>query len=100
RIDSTPTPFVNGFVNATMNVTATQNVYIGVSAPNITAANGQWNFAIAASVDGYYFSSVDDVPGAFLVDTDQTSALIVSHNLTDPALLKNNSDLRTQWLER
>jgi calcium channel MID1 len=97
--DSTPVPFMHGFVNATLNATSDQSIYMGVSAPNITAATGSWNFAIAASTSSYYFGAIDDLSGAFIVDTDQRSALIVSRNLTDPASLAANPDLRKQWLE-
>jgi len=93
-------PFLNGFGNVTFNATRDQNVFIAITAPNTTTSTGTWNFAIAASVDGSFFSKAVDFDGAWVVDTDQTSALIVTNNLTDPQLLVNNSNLRTEWLAR
>jgi calcium channel MID1 len=86
--------FDEGFVNATIQ--AGSNVYMSIHAPSVVASD-PWNFIVAASIDDYYFSSNSTVPAAFLVDSDQNSALIVSSNLTSPDVLIDQPELRTQW---
>jgi calcium channel MID1 len=88
-------PFVEGYANATVD--ASSNVYFSVSAPNLTssAMTGQWNYVVSASIDAsfQYYNNTD--PFSFVVDTDSTSALLATKNLTDPDA---SSDLRDQWM--
>ncbi|KAF7546170.1 hypothetical protein G7Z17_g8626 [Cylindrodendrum hubeiense] len=63
---------------------ATGNVYVGISAPNITGNySDYYNFEIAASLDEYYHK-YDSHNGSELLwmDSDSTSALLVTRNLT------------------
>ncbi|KAF2672432.1 hypothetical protein BT63DRAFT_477199 [Microthyrium microscopicum] len=92
-----PIAFNEGYATTTQEASGNGNLYIGVSAPNITGATGEWNFQISTSIDNNFFRAVNEATGAFLVDTDSTSTLIVSDNLTDSDALANNSGLRQQW---
>ena len=76
--------FAEGAVMATLNTT--QDIYIGIYAPNIstTALSGTYNFQVAASTDECYHS-FDNQTDANLVwvDSDASSSLLITHNLTD-----------------
>lgn len=74
-----------GHASATVN--ASSNVYIGVAAPSSLpdGYSGDWQFEVAASIDapyhGYNFREPTDA-FVFLVDSDTTSSLFVTDNLT------------------
>lgn len=64
--------------------TTSNNVYIGVAAAN-TSSNfsGIYNFQLAASVDGWYHSyNETNAEELFWVDSDTTSVLLMTQNLT------------------
>jgi calcium channel MID1 len=85
---------VEGFANATID--ASSNVYFSVSAPNLTSAlTGQWNYVVSASIDASFQYYNNTTPFTFVVDTDSTSALLNTMNLTDPDA---PSELRQQWM--
>ncbi|KAF9881320.1 calcium influx-promoting protein ehs1 [Colletotrichum karsti] len=70
---------------AFMKVNATGDIFIGISAPGVDAANftGDWNFDVAASTDGF-FHDYNDSPSELLwVDSDSSAALLTTANLTD-----------------
>ncbi|GME27045.1 putative calcium channel subunit mid1 protein [Neofusicoccum parvum] len=74
-----------GFVSATVN--ASSNVYIGVAAPSPLpdGYSGQWQYEVAVSIDASYHQYNYRDPTdtfVFLVDSDTTSALFVTDNLT------------------
>ncbi|KPM41617.1 hypothetical protein AK830_g4894 [Neonectria ditissima] len=74
--------FTEGAVMYSLN--ATGNVYIGVSAPNITRNYSDvYNYEVAASLDEYYHK-YDSQNGSRLLwmDSDSTSVLLVSQNIT------------------
>lgn len=76
-------PFTEGAV--IFNTSASSDVYIGISAPNVTSQfTGGYNFQVAASTDAYFFS-YDDQPNSDLiwVDSDPSSALLITRNLTN-----------------
>ncbi|KAF2016617.1 hypothetical protein BU24DRAFT_451109 [Aaosphaeria arxii CBS 175.79] len=74
-------PLVGGYAN--LSISTTNNVYIGVSAPNLTEGwQGGWQFEVAASTKGFYHSYNQNETFLFLIDTDSDSALFVSKNLT------------------
>ncbi|KAK2602167.1 hypothetical protein N8I77_008721 [Diaporthe amygdali] len=66
------------------NMTASDDLYMGVSASNVSADySGIYNFQIAASVDMWYHSyNESDDDELFWVDSDTTSVLLMTQNLT------------------
>jgi len=87
---------------AETNVDASDNVFMSVQAPPQSALSGLsgiWNYAIVASIDGPFYSFNGSTNGIFLVDTDSTTGLIATHNLTgDDASDNATSTLRQQFL--
>ncbi|KIH94283.1 calcium channel MID1 [Sporothrix brasiliensis 5110] len=76
--------FEEGAVMASLNVT--DDVYIGISAPNIssTMLSGTYNFQLGASVDDYYHSYDNETDANLIwVDSDSSASLLITHNLTD-----------------
>ncbi|CAK7228746.1 hypothetical protein SCUCBS95973_006985 [Sporothrix curviconia] len=76
--------FTEGAVMVSVNVSS--DVYIGISAPNIstTMLSGQYNFQLAASVDDYYHSYDNETDANLIwVDSDASATLLITHNLTD-----------------
>ncbi|KAK4127668.1 hypothetical protein N657DRAFT_661727 [Parathielavia appendiculata] len=69
------------------NLTTDREVYIGIRAPNVSEVfSGTYNFRIAASTDGFYYSYNErDDADLIWVDSDSQGALLVTHNLTDKA---------------
>ena len=68
---------------ATLSVNATGDIYVSVVAPNISAKyDGMWNFQIVASVDEYYYQYDDGTAELLWMDSDSTSALLLTQNLT------------------
>ncbi|CAF3447130.1 hypothetical protein FGSG_07418 [Fusarium graminearum PH-1] len=77
-------PFDEGAAMVTVN--ATDAIYISVAAPNITKKHdGDWEYQIAISFDEYYhnYDSQNGTARLLLMDTDSTSALLVTSNLTE-----------------
>lgn len=74
--------FVEGAVM--YNMTASGDIFIGVSAPNVTSElKGTYNLRIAASTDAYFFSyNVAEDADLIWVDSDAQGALLITHNLT------------------
>jgi calcium channel MID1 len=72
------------------NLTVSGDVYVGVHAPNATGYTGQYNFRVAASTDGYFYTYNErDDADLIWVDSDAQGALLITHNLTestDPAV--------------
>ncbi|KAH7117944.1 stretch-activated Ca2+-permeable channel component-domain-containing protein [Dendryphion nanum] len=88
-----PIPLVQGY--ATYNFSTSSDVFIGVSAPNLTVGwAGSWSFEVAASVDGLYHSYNSTETLVFLVDSDYDSALFVTPDLTGNV---NNTDEISKW---
>lgn len=83
-------------------VEATGNVFISVQAPPQSALNGlsgDWNYAVVASVDGPFFGFNGTAFGIYPVDTDSTTGLIATFNLTGDNSTDNaTSALRQQFL--
>ncbi|KAH7166221.1 stretch-activated Ca2+-permeable channel component-domain-containing protein [Dactylonectria macrodidyma] len=75
-------PFEEGAVMYSLNTTG--DVYVGISAPNMTGNySSLYNFEIAASLDEYYHSySPQNNSQLLWMDSDSTSALLVTRNLT------------------
>jgi len=76
-------PLVEGYAVATVNTSGT--VYISVSAPPQGAMNGLsggWNYAVVASINGPFYSFNSTGSGIYPIDTDSTTGLIATFNLT------------------
>jgi len=76
-----------GFANITVN--ASTALVVDVAAPSLPSNfSGGWNYELAASVDNYYHSAdMDPTPPLYWVDSDSTSTLLVTANMTlaDPS---------------
>ncbi|KAI7362639.1 P-loop containing nucleoside triphosphate hydrolase protein [Hortaea werneckii] len=84
-----------GFANVTVN--ATGDWYIAVHAPTLPAEFvGVWNYELAVSIDDYYHVLNPVDPFLHLVDTDQTSALLVTSQLTQNT---SDSEVFKEWME-
>lgn len=92
-------PLVEGYVEAKVNVS--KNVYMSVSAPNTTAGqfSGEWNYVVAASIDASYYYYNDTMPFLWTIDTDSTSALIATYNLTSENATNATLALRKEWMK-
>ncbi|KAJ9666155.1 hypothetical protein H2201_003834 [Coniosporium apollinis] len=88
-------PLVEGFAQHTVN--ATGAVYIGVHEPDLQPGlSGAWNYEVTASIDAPYHSHHDGEPLLLFVDSDTTSALLVTDNLTQA----NASDpVYRRWMD-
>lgn len=76
-------PLVEGYAIA--NVMASNTVYVSVSAPpqsSLNGLSGSWNYAIVASIDGSFYAFNSTGSGIFPIDTDSTTGLIATFNLT------------------
>jgi calcium channel MID1 len=83
-----------GFANVTFE--ASKDVYIGVSAPNTTTYSGVYNVEIAASIDGQYHSYNGANADLFFIDSDSSSALLATKNLT---LEDADSEIYNKWMQ-
>ncbi|KAF2972693.1 hypothetical protein GQX73_g999 [Xylaria multiplex] len=72
---------------ATYNVSLDGNVYFSISAPNVSETDFDttmlYNYEVTVSLDGYYYS-YDSVsqPNLYWVDSDASSSLLTTRNLT------------------
>ncbi|KAM0204277.1 hypothetical protein ACHAPI_000029 [Fusarium lateritium] len=76
-------PFMEGAVALSLN--ATDDIYISVVAPNLTQKyDGEWSYQVAISFDEYYhnYDAQNGTARLLLMDSDSTSALLVTSNLT------------------
>ncbi|KAF2427116.1 hypothetical protein EJ08DRAFT_363212 [Tothia fuscella] len=92
-------PLNEGYVEAKVNVT--KNVYMSISASNTTAGQfaGEWNYVITASIDASYYYYNDTTPFLWTIDTDSTSALIATYNLTSENATNATLILRKEWMK-
>lgn len=81
---------------AMLQLNATGDVFIGLYGENTTAYTDVWNAQIAASIDGYYhtFHNESD-SNLFLVDSDSSSALLITGNLTNA---NSSSPVYQAWM--
>jgi calcium channel MID1 len=91
-------PLTEGYVEAKIN--ASRNVYISVSAPTVADGEfaGEWNYVVAASIDASYYYYNDTTPFLWTIDTDSTSALIATYNLTSENDTDDTMALRKEWM--
>lgn len=81
---------------AMLQINATGDIFIGLYGENTTAYTDVWNAQIAASIDGYYhtFHNESD-SNLFLVDSDSSSALLITGNLTNE---NSSSPVYQAWM--
>lgn len=77
-----------------IEIEASDDVYVGVSAPSPDGFTGSWNYEIAASNDApfHFWSNHTDL---LFVDGDNHAALLITPNLYN----NSNSSVYQQWLE-
>jgi calcium channel MID1 len=96
--DATSFPLTEGYVEAKVN--ATGNLYLAVVAPNVTSSfSGQWNYFVAASIDASYYYYNDTTSFVWTIDTDSTSALMATYNLTSEDNSTETLALRKEWMK-
>ncbi|KAL3427068.1 calcium influx-promoting protein ehs1 [Phlyctema vagabunda] len=78
-----------------VELNATGNVYIGITAPNTTSFTGPYSASLAASIDRPYHSYNSEQPNLHLVDSDAISALFITDNLTTEDA---NSTVYQSWM--
>ena len=72
--------FQGGYVG--VQIQTDGDVYIGISAPNITKDwFGSWHFEVATSTDGFYHGYSSTSAFLEMIDTDSESALFITHDL-------------------
>lgn len=83
---------VGGFANITLQVSG--DVYMAVYAPATEGFNGPYNMKIAASIDAPFHYYNNSQSKLYLVDSDTSSALLVTNNLT----LSTNGSVFEAWM--
>lgn len=78
-----------------MIVEADGDVYLGVTAPNSTDYSGSYDYHIAASIDAF-FHRAETEADLYFVDSDDTSALFTTGNLTQAS---NGTENFREWME-
>ena len=87
-------PVDGGF--GSINITANNDVYFGVSAPTNDGFTGSYNYELTASIDGFY-STYHDQTESYFVDSDGHSVLVYTNDTVGPAINSSNP-LFHQWL--
>lgn len=77
-----------------IQIEASDDVYIGVSAPNTTDFTGSWNYEIAASIDApfHFYSNQTDLQ---IVDSDNHAALLITPNVYN----SSNGTTYDDWMK-
>ncbi|KFZ10157.1 hypothetical protein V501_05295, partial [Pseudogymnoascus sp. VKM F-4519 (FW-2642)] len=83
-----------GFANLTFD--ASKDVYIAVTAPNTTDFEGIYNVEVGASIDAPFHSYSGDAADLFFIDSDSSSALLATKNLT---LDNSSSPVYQKWMQ-
>ena len=77
------------------------SIFISISAPQLPndTFTGPWSYQIAASTDDYYHYYNNETAFMWTVDTDSTSALLATYNLTDQnGNLSSVQQQRQAWM--
>lgn len=80
---------------ALTSVNAGNDVYVGVSALDVTGFTGSWNYEIAASVDGPYHGVNETWSNLFFVDGDNHAALLITNDTTEA---NASSPVYQEWM--
>jgi calcium channel MID1 len=85
---------LGGYANITLQ--ASDSVWIGVFAPNSSSKGfvDPYSIEIAGSIDDQYHQYNSSEPNLYLIDSDTTSALLVTNNLTTTT----NGTLFDKWM--
>ncbi|KFY21573.1 hypothetical protein V493_07310 [Pseudogymnoascus sp. VKM F-4281 (FW-2241)] len=84
-----------GFANLTFD--ASKDIYIALTGPdNSTEFDGLYVVELVASIDMPFHSYNDGAPDLFFIDSDSSSALLATKNLT---LDNATSDIYQQWMQ-
>ncbi|KAJ5095119.1 hypothetical protein N7532_007410 [Penicillium argentinense] len=84
---------VGGYVS--LQLDTENDIFIGIAAPNSSVWTGKYGFEIAASVDDYFHSVDFNDPMLWFIDADQSTALLVTNNMTQSA---RGSENYQQWM--
>jgi calcium channel MID1 len=87
-----PIAAVGGYLNTTLYTES--DIYLAVSASNSSQWSGKYSYQLAASVDEL-FHSVQVDNNLLFVDADQSTALLVTNNLTESNKSSTNYQ---QWM--
>lgn len=85
-------PVDGGF--ASLNITANNDVFFGVSAPTNSEFTGIYNYELTASIDDYY-ASYHDETYTYFVDSDTNSALFYTNDTTSQ---NSSTAVFKQWM--
>ncbi|OBT84486.1 hypothetical protein VE02_06417 [Pseudogymnoascus sp. 03VT05] len=83
-----------GFANLTFE--ASKDVYIAVTGPNTTSYEGIYNIEVGVSIDAPFHSYSGDAADLFFIDSDSSSALLATKNLT---LDNSSSPVYQKWMQ-
>ena len=78
------------------------SIFISITAPQLPndTFTGPWSYQIAASTDDYYHYYNNETAFMWTVDTDSTSALLATYNLTDQnGNLTSVQQQRQAWMD-
>jgi calcium channel MID1 len=93
--NGTPVSVIGGY--AEFQVSATDDVFVGIAAPNTTAFTGIWNYEVAASIDAPFHSYNSSAPqNLFFVDSDNHAALLITDNTTQA---EANETVYQEWMK-
>ena len=73
-----------------LNISVSNDVYLGVYAPANDGYDGFYNYQLTASIDGFYASSYNDSNVNF-IDSDTNSALLYTQNTTSTTNSSNST---------
>jgi len=79
------------------SLNATGDIFIGLYGQTTTAYKDVWSAQIAVSIDGYFHTYHNDTDAnLFFVDSDSTSSLLLTGNLTSDVA---NSSVYEAWMK-
>ena len=79
-----------------VNISASSDIYIGVSAPSDDAFSGSYDYELTASIDKP-FAKYNDSSVSYFLDSDNHAALIWTHNTTNCS--SNSSNIQI-WMSQ
>jgi len=80
---------------ASFQADTSEDIYVGISAPNTTRLTGIWNYEVAASIDAPFHTVDQSGANLFFVDGDNHAALLVTNDTTQQ---NSTSDVYNQWM--
>ncbi|ELR10377.1 hypothetical protein GMDG_00790 [Pseudogymnoascus destructans 20631-21] len=83
-----------GFADLTFD--ASKNLYIAVTGPNATEYEGIYSVEVGVSIDAPFHAYSGDATDLFFIDSDSSSALLATKNLT---LDNSSTPVYQQWMQ-